>query len=63
MSGYVIRNEHGEFLGPPMPPKGSCWTRDLRKARRFPRREIAERELCPENETIVPVEMLLSSKE
>lgn len=54
---YVIVRQDGAFVAPP----GSehSYTNDLREARTFRTREDAERERCPENETVMMVESLL----
>lgn len=59
MSGYVVMNEYNALLSDPHSNgTGSSWTRELRKARRFPSEEAAQRECC-ENERAVSVESLL----
>jgi len=46
------------FVAPP--GRERSYTKDLRKARVFDRYEDAERERCPENETVEPVVSMLA---
>ena len=54
---YVIQRAKGDGGGYVAPP-GSVhsYTRRLEHARRYPTREAAEADLCPENERVVALE-------
>ena len=56
MMGFVIVC-NGRYVA----PSGSehSYTTDISKARRYPTREAAERDRCPENERVASVESLL----
>jgi hypothetical protein len=56
MPFVIVRND-GKFVTPP--GSAGSYTVFLQLARTFPTREAAERELCPENERVVPVEECL----
>lgn len=49
---YVLRrtNDTGGYVA--KPGSRSSYVRDIRCARRFPTREAAERDRCPENEVV-----------
>jgi hypothetical protein len=50
--GYVIiRRSDGKYVSKPGSAKS--YTQYLQNARVFPTKEAAERERCPENETII----------
>lgn len=58
MSGYVlVRSGDGAYVAPP--GRAASYTKSLQHARIFDTKEQAERERCPENESIVPVEAAL----
>jgi hypothetical protein len=51
---FVIKHRKtGCFVTKPGSEK--AYTRDVRKARLYTYRNIAEKEMCPENETVVPL--------
>ena len=54
---YVIQRSDGKFVS----RSGSAhsYTGLLQYARSYPTRQAAERDLCPENERVVPVETIL----
>ena len=56
---FVIRRNDGAFVAP-SGSRGS-YTLALQHARTFATREAAERELCPDNENIVPVDSIMRS--
>lgn len=58
-SGYVIErvDQGGGYVS--KPGSASTWTKKLQDARIWPTREAAQRELCVENERIVPLSSLL----
>jgi hypothetical protein len=53
MEAYVIRRDDGQYVTPPGSEKS--YTADVTKARIFRSREEAKIELCPGNETVVPL--------
>ena len=58
---YVLMRVDGKGGYVTAPGSGSSYTRDLLKARRYPTREAAERDRCPENEVAVDFHDLLES--
>jgi hypothetical protein len=62
MNGYVIkRSPDGAYVAPA--GLKSSYTRVLQNARIFHTRESAERDRCPENEYVVPVEEELRGRD
>ena len=54
---YIIMRQDGAFVTPS--GSASSYTRDILKARKFATREAAERERCPENESVVSLYAIL----
>ena len=58
---YVIR-DNKSFRYVAYPGGKSSFTAKLEDARQFPTREIAEKERCPESETVISLDLLLGRK-
>ena len=56
---FVIQRSDGAFVAPS--GSRSSYTLALQRARTFVTREAAERELCPDNERVVPVDSIMRS--
>lgn len=55
--GYVIQRTDGKYVTPA--GSGHSYTNKLQHARFFLQRSEAEREICPENERVVPLDEIL----
>lgn len=57
---YVIQDiKSGKYVA--MPGSESSFTRELLNARKFPTREIADKERCPDSERVVDLRQLLGN--
>jgi hypothetical protein len=56
---YVLMRTDGAFVA--REGSQSSYTKDLRKARRFPTKEAAERDRCVENERILTMDQALDT--
>lgn len=56
MSNYVIKRDDGAYVADMRKSvNGSSYTRDIRKAQKFEKREHAEAHLCPGNEYVADI--------